>query len=720
MAWQRFLCWGQLHLLAYLAVNVLVIVTNPAKFVTQTTDFVGEPVGDLSEEFRLYLANRTDSGSMSSDVSGTWELDNGACGFGWFWNTLTGAAGNYFDQEESLCLRRSSVDYYSIEGVDTMSPAGVEEPCGDYVEHGVFRSYKWCDPDYPDFTTHFFPMPVNLTTLGLSEGASVTEVELLFSIGRQSGIYTSAPPYFICDEPTLGGSVDCTLRFDFWDDPATEVRNSTVDVRSAILGELRDLARSEWLPDEISKVGMEDGICNAIASTEELLDCSIVCEASYPYPSSVCVGTYESLLVEDVPHRIIVVSVMTAVSMVGWLLLSTLRLGMRTAHGRSHRGYLGAGGSSHHFFEEEGDRGDRINLANPIPPMEIAKVGTKGTNFFSFSGSGFPVRRQQDGEIIAGLGVVICSGVEEIPRELLLRKSGKTAALGHPERVGSSRSFLDSVSNIGTTAVPICFIVRENPDGSLDNLDVEEVHRLLDKSGGRALLDESFGGDHLAWARGFSVVDAIGCVLTLWTVHFVAANSGWGSFYWVAALVALAKWLEETDVHSLVGVLKGGVQVMPKSRSWSAPPLPITLAVMEVLYDLSIPGVEIFGLIVTAMWTVIVVVSCGYFIFVLGYEPVYDGGGLYSSKVSLKTALAVGGALNCPFALAGEWVRGSRCGDIGARLAVSFCLASPERPGDGERVSHVSFRSELRSTLETGVLCGDGAGTPRRVKERGV
>ncbi|CAM9807206.1 unnamed protein product [Ectocarpus fasciculatus] len=701
MAWQRLLGSGALVLLAYLAVNILVIVTNPAKFVTQISDFVGEPIGDRSDEFRLYLNNLDD---FQSNV--TWELDSEACGFAWYWNTLGGVGGNRYDQHDNLCVHRSSVDYYAIEGVDTMSPAGMDSGCFETRDEGVFSSYRYCGES--NITTHYFSFPnEDISELGLLEGASATDVELLFSTGSLAGVYELSEPFFVCEEP-VGLSAQCTLTFQFFDErsPFSEVRNSTVEVRTSILGELVDLASREWLPNEVSKIGMEDGICEALASTEELLDCSIDCEPSYPYPSSSCVGTYEALLVKEIAHKLEIISVMTAVTVACWLSLSTLRLGMRTSSGRSRRGYLGAGGSSHHFFEEEGDR---VSLANPIPPMQIARVSEQGTTIVSSPGSGFPICRQEGGEIIAGLGIVVCPGVKEIPREALSR-TGTPVAVGDPLFTGSSLSRPGGCIRNSRT-VPICFIVRENPDGSLKNLDVEEVHRLLDKSGGRALLDESFGGDHLAWARGFSVVDAFGCLLTLWTVHFVAANSGWGSFYWVAALVAYAKWLEETDVKNFVGLLLGGVHVTPKLRKWSAPPLPITLAVMEVLYDLSVPGVEVIGLIVTVIWTIIVVTLCGYFVFVLGYEPVYAGGGLYSTKVSLKMALAVGGALDCPFALAGDWVRGSRCGDIGGRLALSFCLATPETP-HGTRVSHVNLRPELQSTLETGVLCGDGAGRP--------
>ena len=399
----------------------------------------------------------------------------------------------------------------------------------------------------------------------------------------------------------------------------------------------------------------------------------------------------------------LIISVMAATAVVAWLTLSTMRLGMRTAHGRSRRGYLGRGGSCQHFFEEEGDDGDRLSLANPVPSILSVTVSTQGattsTSFLPFSGSGFV--SDKAGKEPAGLGIVVCEGVKKIPREVLSR-TRTPIAVDHPRGTGSSGS------GYGSGTLPICFIVRENIDRSVTNLDVEESYRLLDEPSGRALLDESFGGDHLGWARRFSLVDAVGCLLSLWTVHFVAANSGWGSFYWVAALVALARWLEEADVINFIGSLTNGVRVVPKNRHSTAPPLPITLAMIEVLYDLEIPHVEVLGLIVTVVWSLLIVSSCGYFVFVLGYEPGYYGGGVYSTKVSLATALSGASAFHAPFALAGDWVRGSRCGDLEGRLAVSFCLGSP-RMSDSTRVSHVSLHSELHPTsLETSVLCGDG------------
>lgn len=112
----------------------------------------------------------------------------------------------------------------------------------------------------------------------------------------------------------------------------------------------------------------------------------------------------------------------------------------------------------------------------------------------------------------ADQGIIICAGVEKIPTEVLARTST-------PVAIDSPRGTSSWGSGRGIGTLPICFIVRENVDGSIKNLDVEEAHRLL---------DESFGGDHLGWERDFSLVDALGCLLTLWTAYFVAPNSGWG------------------------------------------------------------------------------------------------------------------------------------------------------------------------------------------------
>ena len=704
MAWTRLIGSGAVILLSYLAVNTLVIVTNPAKFVTQTADFLGEPVVDLSDEVRLYLAEETGGGSIQTNV--TWETDNAICFFSWNWNTPSGGLGYFFSQDNNLCNHLYSVDYYSVEGINTLSPVGMEVACHEYGYMNGFRTYKFCDEDTgaPEMIRHIFSFDLdNITeTLGLPEGSRSSDVEVLFSSMRQAGIYTVQDPTFICNEP-VGVSVECELISDFWGEVAVEVRNTTVGVRSAILNELADLVSNERLPDNLSTVGMEEGICGAIGTSEQLIDCSIGCTATYPYSSSICIGSYELRLVKAIPHKTLIISIMVVTVVVSWLTLSTLRLGMRNAHGRSRRGYLGPGGTCQYLFEEEGEGGDCLSLANPLPSMQSVKVSSQGTTLPTpfHSGSRFP--RPKAHEEAAGLGIVVCAGVQTIPRNVL-------APTCTPFPVDSPRRKVSSGSGGCSETLPICFIVRENVDGSVENMDVDEVHRLLDKNARLALLDESFGGDHVAWARAFSLVDALGCLLTLWTVHFVAANSGWGSFYWVAALIALSRWQEESDVTNLIGSLTSGVRVTPKNRHSPAPPLPISLAVMEVFYDLAIPRVEVLGLIVTVVWTLLVVVLCGHFVFVLGYEPVYYGGGVYSTKVSLATALSVGTALRAPFALAGDWIRRSRCGDLGGRLAVAFCLGSPSTH-NGSRVCHVNLRSELHpASLETSVLCGDGGG----------
>ena len=197
MVWTRFVGGGSLGLLAYLAVNTLVLVTNPAKFVTQKTDFLGEPVGDLSDEVRLYLAEEATSGSIETNV--TCEADSSICGFYYNWNTPTGAAGLYYDQENKLCDRVTSVDYYSIEGINTLSPAGMEETCNEYVSMDRFYTYKACNETTgePSVLIHFFPMNVEniSSTLGLPEGSSASDVEVLFSYTAQSGIYEEGVSY---------------------------------------------------------------------------------------------------------------------------------------------------------------------------------------------------------------------------------------------------------------------------------------------------------------------------------------------------------------------------------------------------------------------------------------------------------------------------------------------------------------------------------------------
>lgn len=91
-------------------------------------------------------------------------------------------------QHDDLCVRSSSVDYYSLEGVDTMSPQGMDGECDTGTSLDVFSTYRFCDAN-GQYTGHFFHIPVNLTELGLPEGASAADVELLFSTGSLSGIY---------------------------------------------------------------------------------------------------------------------------------------------------------------------------------------------------------------------------------------------------------------------------------------------------------------------------------------------------------------------------------------------------------------------------------------------------------------------------------------------------------------------------------------------------
>lgn len=81
------------------------------------------------------------------------------------------------------------------------------------------------------------------------------------------------------------------------------------------------------------------------------MDYSITCHASYPYPSSSCVGTFEVRLVMGITNRHVITAAMGGITSLCGLFLSTLRLGMRTADGeRPRRGYLGLGGSSQYFL----------------------------------------------------------------------------------------------------------------------------------------------------------------------------------------------------------------------------------------------------------------------------------------------------------------------------------------------------------------------------------
>ena len=71
--------------------------------------------------------------------------------------------------------------------------------------------------------------------------------------------------------------------------------------------------------------------------------------------------------------------------------------------------------------------------------------------------------------------------------------------------------------------------------------------------------------------------------------------------------------------------LTSGVRVLPKNRYLAATPLPVTLAVMEVLYDLEVPYVEVLGLVVTVAWSLLVVASCGYFVLFWGMSQSTPG-----------------------------------------------------------------------------------------------
>ncbi|CAM9551166.1 unnamed protein product, partial [Ectocarpus sp. 12 AP-2014] len=100
------------------------------------------------------------------------------------------------------------------------------------------------------------------------------------------GIYELAYPWITCDEPEEL-SPKCTVGFDFNESlPHTsEIRTSTIDIRSGILGELGRLVGNEsLLTPELSTTGIETGICRAVALQEELIECDFTCDATYPYP----------------------------------------------------------------------------------------------------------------------------------------------------------------------------------------------------------------------------------------------------------------------------------------------------------------------------------------------------------------------------------------------------------------------------------------------------
>lgn len=592
-----------LLLLTYLVVNVLVIFLNPAQHVTENEQYFGRPKGDLSEQVRLHMANETKLGKLKSNVM--WEPYLEICGFTLEWNTPGGASGKYFNQAHKLCDIVTSVDYYAVEGVNTLTPLGIDGPeCGEVDRDGGWSTYRFCDGSYR--TQHIFPLAANLTSLGLPRGTPVTDVELRLYPNGESGIYENGNWFVVCGELEEDGLITrCNLTFNFYGDISFEVKNSTVEIRSAIFKELGTLAGRDDLdlPPLLSASGMEDGICQELVSPEDRDLCLIKCTPSYPYPSSDCVGTYELKIVDEKIHLrwAIILGMVTAVT-ICWFILLCWSLGMRSRRGRCRRGYLGPGGSCQRYYKNELD---------PVDPPQGALE----------------------------------------PEEPLME--------------------VMEVVTVANTDVPAYFDVPVARHGSLTKLDEEVTFvKLSNETFGKAMLDESSGGDHLAWARGFSLVDAIGCVMTLWTVHFLANHSKWGAFYWVAALVSLSRWLEESDlrncfrslcpVRNCFGSLLPGVRVTPKNRSSSAPPLPMTLAVMEVLYNLSCPYLKWIGLCVTGLWTAVILVSCARFVFLLGYEPLddRDSGGQYANKVSTELAGAVSDTMDAPYARAGNWVRG--------------------------------------------------------------
>ncbi len=735
---------GSLTLIVYLVVDVLLIVTNPPQYVTNKVDFLGEPIGDLSDDIRLYLTEETTRGSIKSNI--TWETSEDICSFSWGWSTEVGVFSDIFYQSEHhLCSNTLSIDYYSLEGINTLSPYGVGTTCPSiddlrngsdshiYIVNednddnymvveiedvGYRRITAFCYLEDVEFSTdvdgletwvdnretldfyqlrHTYYFTTNLDFLGLPEGSTSLDVEVLFQTSKIIGVYEIADISMTCEQPnnTFPFEVECKCRFKFYPD-RLEFININSDVRSEILQELDALVSDNTIiPDNLSKVGMEEGLRRQLGEDGELEAFDISCTAAYPYPSSTCIGTYELKIENDIHNRGIIILAMVGFVVVLYLMLSTFRIGM--LNDRSSRGYLGPGGSCQYFFEEEEDD---LNQPNPNPSIRLVRVypdgGISETRFTSRFGGGEYCPMEEPGSSVPK--------EESAPHMKITPEMDKTSScLGIVVRTGCGVIPVKLFKYM----FPTCFIVMEDVDGSIVNLDMEEVHRIMDKGCGRALEDESSGGDHLGWARGFSIVDAGGCLLTLWTVHYLASNSGWGSFYWVAALVAISRWLEESDIVSFIGLFSNAsVSVLPKNRHSVAPPLPITLAVMEVLYDLEIPGMGAIGLIFTIMWSLFIVLSCGYLIFVLGYEPIYDGGGLVSSKVSLKTAISVCTTMGTPLALAGDWVRKSRGGDIWGRLAFPLCLAMPSNHS-GTRIGRVSHRSELYPTsLERGVVCG--------------
>ena len=726
---------GSIVLLVYFFVDVLLLLTNPPQYVRDTVDFLGEPVDDLSDEIRIFLTENTQSQSKV-----TWEVDeSNLCRFSYGWARESGLLGGHRDID--LCNVNLEVDYYAVEGVTVLSPYGSEVKCPTLdeikddeesffnvdtdrpymvkvLDHDIYNIFMFCyfdeefgfggiemgnDPENReewidnrrslDFheLRHIHTFEVELSVLGLPEDASVLDAQSLFVVSKIFGAYEIADNTISCEINV--GTVECGYSFRFFtvDNMEVNVVNSTIGVRSDILEEVNGIVNgtisiTPELPDHLSTQGMVEGIEKQLSSEGKLEEFDIDCTASYPYPSSICFGTYELAELGFIKYNERMISVMTVFVVLWCLMLYFLRMGM--LNDRSSRGYLGPGGSCQYFFE---DAYNNLNKANPIPSIVLLRV-CKGEVIEESHDEEFCAWEQQPSSSVPR--------ENPIPRTKVKPESSLSSCAGIIVSHGEDKIPIEALR------IPVCFVVRENENGSITNLDMEEVHRLIDNDCGNVLEDESFGGDHLLWARGFSLADAGGCLVTLWTVHLLAINSGWGSFYWVAALVAIGKWLEESDIVSFVSLFCSRVSSLPKNRHSSVPPLPITLAVMEVMYDLDLPGVQIIGLIFTVLWTIFILVSCVYFVFVLGYEPIYEGGGCFSKKLSLATAVSVCTTMKTPLALSGDWVRRTRGGDIGERLAFPLCLGIPAK-SNGSRVSHVNHQSEKHpQSLAGSVVCG--------------
>ena len=127
-------------------------------------------MGDLSDEVRLHLAEESAIGSVKTNV--TWEIDATICRFSWSCNTPGSALGVSFGQD-NLCDNLYSVDYYPIEGINTLSPVEMGEACHDVGDMGNFSTVTFCDDDGRRYMTrHTFAFYIkNITEiLGLPMG----------------------------------------------------------------------------------------------------------------------------------------------------------------------------------------------------------------------------------------------------------------------------------------------------------------------------------------------------------------------------------------------------------------------------------------------------------------------------------------------------------------------------------------------------------------------